>query len=166
MQNKIFGITGGSGTGKSYVAGLFKDMGAYVIDVDKLGHSVLENEAYNDIMAHFGTTKRSDIGKIVFGDPNMLQILNEIMQGHITKKVYIQVADAIAHHEIIVVDAAILTELNLHLICDLVILVTASREQRINRIIKRDGITKEQAIKRIDSQNIFAPTAAVTIQNG
>ena len=164
MQSEIFGITGGSGSGKSYIADLFREMGAYVIDVDKLGHSVLENEAYNDVIAHFGTAKRKELGEIVFSDPRHLQTLNSIMHGHITQKVYTQVAKALCH-KTIVIDAAILTKLHLHLICDTVIFVKASKPTRINRIVERDCITKEQAIKRIESQHIHAPKGSITVQN-
>ncbi|MCL1995659.1 MAG: dephospho-CoA kinase [Defluviitaleaceae bacterium] len=164
-KSEIFGITGGSGSGKSYVANIFKTFGAYVIDVDRLGHSVLENEAHDDVMAQFGTTQRKDLGKIVFNDSDRLQALNSIMHSHITKRVYLQVANAL-HNRIIVIDAAILTTLNLHLICDTIIFVKSDKLSRINRIVERDGITREMAAKRIESQRIFAPKGSIVIQNG
>ena len=166
MQKKIFGITGGSGVGKSYVSDLFKQTpNTHIINVDKLGHTVLENEAKKEILDHFGTTNRKELGKIVFSDPVQLQKLNKITHKHITQKVYTEVS-AKQNSAIIVIDAAVLVDLNLHLICDIVILVKATKATRIKRIMQRDNITKDQAKKRIASQNIFVPQADIVIYNG
>jgi dephospho-CoA kinase len=176
----IFGITGGTGAGKSTVSSLFANLGGVIIDVDKVGHAVLENEAFDSVVAHFGESildlvednnkvkkviNRKKLGQIVFSCEDKLKALNSIVHPLITAKVYEMVSNATigwfrqlgtvnvqAPPLVIAIDAALLFELHLQHICDYTILVTADAETRKNRIVQRDNISEEHALNRIKSQ--------------
>ena len=85
----VIGLTGGIGSGKSAVSGLLQEMGATLIDADKVGHEAYlpHTEAWEEVVATFGPTvvnedesiNRPELGKIVFGDPEALAKLNAIM---------------------------------------------------------------------------------------
>lgn len=164
-QNKkyIFGITGGTGSGKSSVAGLFVNYNAYILDMDKLGHEVLASSAYQDIIDRFGTNilnndgtiNRKKLGSIVFSDPKSLNNLNSIVHPKIKELVYIRTTTLLKEKDIIVLDGALIFDVGLNHICTHTILVLAHDTTRINRIIKRDGIDKNQAKNRIKSQRDY-----------
>lgn len=172
MQNKvqIFGITGATGSGKSYIAALFKtyDPNTSIINVDKIAHCILKNEAYEEIVQTFGKTilnndnsiDRKKLGTIVFKNKKELHKLNSIVQSYITKNVYTIVSKKINSHIsytpcTIVIDAALLVELNLHLICDNIILVLSNKKLQIERIKERDNLTATLAQDRVNSQRNF-----------
>lgn len=173
---KIFGITGATGSGKSYVSELFIKYGAFILNVDKLGHIVLQNEGYEEVVSYFGKDildealliDRKKLGVIVFSQTDKLKQLNSIVHKHITNRAYKEVAIATKKYNIIVIDAALLVDLNLHLICTTTILVKASKNTRIKRIIYRDKITEKIASERIISQknySEFEKIADIVINN-
>lgn len=164
MQNKlIFGITGGTGSGKSYVTGLFSKYNAYILDMDKLGHKVLSTSAYDEIVEKFGKKildldgkiDRKKLGSIVFSDKLALDNLNKIMYPRIRELTYIEVSNALLIHDIIVLDGAVIFEVGLDKICTHVILVISDEKLRIGRILARDKIDKEHAVNRIKSQRDY-----------
>lgn len=155
----VYGITGGSGVGKSYVTGLFKPYNAYIIDADKIGHEVLSQEmdaikrAFGaDIVDENNNVNRKKLGGIVFSDPSELKRLNAIVHPKIVEKIYRAVAMRIAEYDVVIIDAALLFDLQINHVCDQTILVTANEDTKIERIVARDGITPEAALARIQSQ--------------
>jgi dephospho-CoA kinase len=162
----IAGITGTIGTGKSTVAGMFKDLGAYVIDHDQLARQVVEpgKTAWQGIIGCFGrevleqdqSINRSKLAALVFNDPQKLQKLNSIVHPAIldmdTKLVAeIKKADPNAF---VVKDVPLLLEIGrkiARLLVDRIIVVYASPEIQLKRLIYR-GMPEADARRRIENQ--------------
>ena len=156
----IIGLTGGIGTGKSEVARILEEIGAYIIDADKLGHSAYlpHSEIWEEVVKEFGDgvllpdeeIDRKKLGSIVFNDPVQLAKLNEIMHPRMGKMVanIIEGADA----EVVVVEAALLLEAGWDALVDEVWCTGASEDIVIDRLKARNGLNKEEAQKRIKAQ--------------
>ncbi|HOA82298.1 MAG TPA: dephospho-CoA kinase [Defluviitaleaceae bacterium] len=166
---KVIGITGGSGSGKSTVASLLSQItSAYIINADKIGHDILKKgkAAYYPIVEKFGKSilnsdgeiNRSKLGKIVFSNKNLLKTLNEITHPLIVQEILDIINEIKTNtnsYKYIVIDAALLIESGLHEVVDEIWLVYADEDIRVNRIVERDGITKEEAKQRINSQMLW-----------
>lgn len=160
----IIGLTGGSGSGKSTVAEILKQHNMLIIDCDKIAHEIIlkENDAYIELINIFGENildsskqiDRKKLGNIVFKDKSKLNLLNECTHKHIVNKVKEVIKENSNNKDInaIVIDAPLLIESNLHTIVDEVWAVYADTDIRIQRLIKRDNITLEQAKERLQSQ--------------
>lgn len=158
------GLTGGIASGKSTVSRLFREAGAFVIDADEIAHAVIRKEApaYAGVVEAFGAVildkkgeiDRKRLGEIVFNDARRRERLNQLVHPH----VYAQAdkekrAIAAAHPEaVILFDVPLLIETGAHREMDLVIVVYVDRANQIDRLIKRDGLTREEAERRIDAQ--------------
>ncbi len=169
----ILGLTGGSGSGKSTVANLLQEAGWTVIDCDKLGHEILlpGGSAEQEIKEHFGEKvmemgkiSRKKLGELVFSEPRELECLNKITHKHIRE----EIVRSIEGKDKVVIDGALLFESKMDDLCDRMIVVTCLKEERIRRIVERDGISREMAEKRISSQtdeNVLTKRADVVIIN-
>ena len=159
------GICGTSGAGKGYVCEKFKKYGAVHIDTDKVYREIAvpgsaclsEIKAFfgNEVINKDGTLNRVELSKKVFDskNPAHLQILNKITHKHINKRVI----ELIEENEkkgkkIVLIDVPLMFESEFNKMCDVVICVTADYETKIQRIMKRDKITREKAEKRLRSQ--------------
>lgn len=155
----IFGITGGSGSGKSYISELLRGLGVTVLDADKIGHLVTEprGSAYTELRAHFGsgvfapdgTLMRRELAKVVFADERELRILNEITHKHIKNEIMKQL-DCCSG--LCAIDGAVIIGSTVEELCAFLIGVIAPEELRIDRICTRDGISRAQAEARIAAQ--------------
>ena len=163
---KVVGLTGNSGSGKSYVANIFAEEDAYIIDADKIGHKILEKNSlpYKEVIEFFGVEildadkniNRKALGKIVFSNKEKLQKLNSITHKHIIKTIMHKIDKAKASgNKISIIDAALLIEVNLHKVCDKVVIVHADKNIRIKRIMERDHISEQDAFNRINNQSPF-----------
>lgn len=160
----IIGLTGGSGSGKSTVAEILKQHNMLIIDCDKIAHEIIlkGNDAYIELINIFGENildsskqiDRKKLGNIVFKDKGKLNLLNECTHKHIVNKVKEVIKENSNNKDInaIVIDAPLLIEANLNTIVDEVWAVYADTDIRIQRLIKRDNITLEQAKERLQSQ--------------
>ncbi|HYA35999.1 MAG TPA: dephospho-CoA kinase [Candidatus Binataceae bacterium] len=158
------GLTGGIGSGKSTVAKMLADLGARVLDADKVGHAIYEpgGPCYRDVLAAFGdavlapdrTIDRRKLGPIVFADPGALKRLNSIVHPRMFERMREMVTAMRAEGEKnpIVIEAAILIEANWQPLCDEVWLVVASRERVIERVERDRGMKPEQTEARIRAQ--------------
>ncbi len=148
---------------KTTIAKRFQELGAEIIDVDAIGHYLLKNdpsiykkvieEFGRDILNEKGEIDRSKLGQIVFSDYEKLRILNRIIHPpliELTKKIIAQLITE-NKKKIILVDAALLIELNLTYMVDKVILAYTNEDIQIQRLIQR-GMSYEEAFKRIRSQ--------------
>lgn len=164
----IIGITGNSGSGKSYIARLFAEKNAYIIDADKVGHQVLKKDmlAYDEVINFFGNEildqdnniNRKALGSIVFNNKQKLESLNSIVHKYIVKLIIDKIDEVKSKpdsYKFIVIDAALLIETNLHNICDKVVVVYADEEIRLKRIMERDKLSKQEALSRLKSQRHF-----------
>ena len=160
-NKQIVGITGPTGSGKSYISNIYKELGFSIIDADFIGHIVLENEAKEEILKTFGTLNRKEIGKIVFSNRERLKLLNNIMHPLIVQRVL----NIIEENKKVVIDAALLFETGLDKICTEIVYVLASDKNRLKRIVERDNITIEQAENRIKSQSNTIPNVHFVVYN-
>ena len=162
----IVGLTGGIVGGKSTVASMFKDLGAKIVDADKLGHSVIlpHRPAWKKITRLFGkgilqndlTIDRGKLGKIVFTNQTLLKKLNEITHPEIIKliKKEINLARSKIHNQekILIIAAALIYEAKIDRLMDKIIAVYIDEDEQIKRIIKRNNLSKEETLQRIKSQ--------------
>lgn len=160
----IVALTGGIGSGKSTVARMFKDEGAYVIDFDYLARVVVEPDkpAWRDIIDYFGpeilspdrTLNRSALAEIVFSDVESRKALEGLTHPRIFEE-----SDALVKaikrkdpSSIVIIDFPLLFELSLNKKFGKVILAYVPRAVQLKRIIKRDGLAREEAEKRLNAQ--------------
>jgi len=162
----IVGLTGGIVSGKSTVALMFKDLGAKIVDADKLGHSVVlpHKPAWEKIVKIFGkdilqndlTIDREKLGKIVFANQPLLKKLNEITHPEITKIIKKEI-DSVKNKtynqkKILIIDAALIYEAKIDRLMDKIIVVYIDEDEQIKRLIKRNNLSKDEALQRIKSQ--------------
>lgn len=158
----VVGLTGSIGTGKSTVSSVLKSKNINIVDADKISREILDNTtALNEIFDYFGdevknndgTLNRKKLGNIVFNDDVKLIKLNSIthpkIKSIITKKIEEYKEN---NEEIVIVDAPLLIEANFLDLVQKVLLIVCDEEVQIQRIIKRDNISREDAILRIKSQ--------------
>ncbi len=154
----IIGITGGTGSGKSTLLQLIREKGGIVLDCDAIYHHLLQTDAtlLNHIENTFpgtvadGVLDRKKLGAIVFADDAALQKLNAITHAAVKKEVVrlLEAEPALA-----AIDAIGLFEGALDVLCDVTVAVVAPEDDRIQRIMARDGISKEYAQSRIAAQH-------------
>jgi len=162
----IAGITGTIGTGKSTVAAMFGELGAFIIDADKLAHEVVEpgKTAWQAIIDNFGrqvlnedqTLNRQMLADIVFKDPAKLQILNSIVHPEVLKEDQRLVNErkSVDPDGLIIKDIPLLLEMGrdiARLMVDKIIVVYASPEIQLKRLIAR-GVAEADALNRIKNQ--------------
>ncbi len=160
-QNKkiVIGLTGGSGSGKSAVAKIFSEFGAYIIDADEISHSITTSDkkvlekiekTFPDTVTDAGLNRRK-LGSIVFADKEKLVKLNEIILPAIIDKMCLSAENSSA--AITVIDAPLLfSSEKLVDLCDEIVVVAAPENVRIDRIVARDKISREEAKNRLASQ--------------
>ncbi len=161
---KIIGLTGNIACGKSTVAAIFKELGATLIDADKVARDIVgkDKPALGKIINHFGneilnkdgTLNREKLGRKVFNDKNQRQILNDITHPEIFKEINNLIEKYRSEgQKIVIIEAALIVEREkLIKIIDKLIVVSTSKDIQIKRLKDRDGFSKEQAILRINSQ--------------
>ena len=158
-KQKIVGLTGGIGSGKTSIANyiLSKGIPIYVSDVE--AKKVMENQAVSDeIINLFGQeivennkVNREKLAKIVFQNPEKLKQLNAIVHPKV-KEHFENWVEIHKNNSILIKEAAILFESGSYKDCDFIITVTAPIEERISRVISRDNCTREQVLQRIGNQ--------------
>ena len=153
----IIGITGGTGCGKTTLLKEIEERGGLVLDCDAVYHELLTRDmallnAINDRFPGVVVDQkleRKKLGAIVFADEQALQDLNAITHGAIRAEIVRRLAEK---PDLAAIDAIALFEGGLAALCDTTVAVTAPRDSRIERLMKRDSITREYAEKRIDAQ--------------
>ena len=158
---KVIGLTGGFGTGKTYVASVFRSLGAKVIDADKIAHSVIRkgSGAYRKIISVFGTeildksgnVDRSKLAKMVFGKPSKLRRLNRIVHPEVIKSIRVKLK-SFDDKGVVVIDAPLLLEAGLASQVDKIVVVKCSKEKQIQRCGNKFRIEREEILKRIENQ--------------
>lgn len=158
-MTKIIGLTGGIGSGKSTIASYFKALGVpvYIADdeakklmydpdtVKKVQSVFEENVIENHVL------NRKKIAALVFSNPQKLEQLNSIVHPEV-KKHFISWLKIHKKEPFIIKEAAILFESGSYKDCDKIIVVTAPEEIRIDRVMQRDKVTKEQVLERMKNQ--------------
>jgi dephospho-CoA kinase len=158
------GLTGGIACGKSTVARMFVKRGAHLIDFDGLAHQVQEpgKPAWQQVINRFGKEilqpdekiDRVKLGDIVFADKNKLIELNNIVHPLVYQEwqARLEKISKKEKHAIILSDIPLLFEVNMQHLFDLTILVLIGPDEQISRLTARNGVCREEAEKRLNSQ--------------
>ena len=155
----IVGITGPTGAGKTSALRALEQLGGCVLDCDAIYHDMLRSDdglrraltdAFGSVFTADGHLDRQKLGTLVFGDPQQLERLNTIIYAHLPRELERRMAASPA--PIIGIDAINLVESGLSKLCDRTLAVLAPVEDRIRRIMARDGISEEYARLRVAAQ--------------
>ena len=157
----IIGLTGGIGAGKSAVADFFSRKGATIIDTDRIAREVvappspvldaLAAEFGSGILRSDGTLDRTALAAAVFGDRDRESRLNEITHPAIRERT-LAAMRALPASEMVVVVVPLLLQSGFDSYCDQVVSVVAPRAQRVERAMRRDGMSSGQVEKRMAAQ--------------
>jgi dephospho-CoA kinase len=157
----LVGLTGGIGSGKSEVGKIFADLGAFLIDADVLAREVTEPqsegfrriaERWPRVVAPSGDAlDRRALADIVFSDSHERSALNEIVHPLVRALMRVRCKQAPAGR-IIIYEAPLLFEAGVYRETDVNVLVIAPPEQRIARLVKRNGWYPEHIVRRIAAQ--------------
>ncbi|WP_421616954.1 dephospho-CoA kinase [Brevibacillus sp. TJ4] len=159
----IIGLTGGIATGKSTVTGMLRERGIPVIDADQIAREVVEpgKPAYAAIVQHFGrevlqpdeTLDRKRLGEIVFSDESQRQKLNAIVHPEV-RRVMLEEAKAAEQNgaPIVFMDIPLLFESKLQYMVEKIAVVYAPPDMQLARMMERDELEEEQAVKRLRAQ--------------
>ena len=152
----IVGITGKYCSGKNAVAAEFEKRGYFHIEVDKLGHAALDlkkdeiEKAFGSSVISDGTVNRAALGKIVFKSHDMKHLLEKIVHPEMKVMVKKQIEEQKGKN--ILINAAILAQMGLHQLCDIVVWVNAPLLKRIERALMRDQLPPGAVLDRIITQ--------------
>lgn len=159
-----FGLTGGIACGKSTVAGFFRDLGAHIIDADRIGHEIIApgGAAYGELLEHFGREivgtggeiDRGKLGARVFRDPQQLRALNSILHPQIIARIWELAAGQHAREprSVVIIDAPLIFEAGMETTLSKVVVVWCRPEQQLERLLAKTTLPRDQAERRIASQ--------------
>lgn len=154
-------ITGGIGTGKSSVSTILRLYGYTIVDADKVAHQVLNNntssvvELFSEsILGEDNQIDRKKLGKIVFGDYTQKKKLEDLLHPKIRNEILSMANQLESYSQYYFLDIPLFFEVGGKKTYDVaeVLLIYAPKELQLKRIIARDGISQEDAIKRIEAQ--------------
>ena len=150
---RVVGLTGGIATGKSTVAEMFHRLGAAIVDADVLARQVLEPGSAelnavvslcgNDILNQDNTLNRKKLRELIVRDEKIRQSVNEITHPRIIELETEAIAESL--HPLVIVDAALMIESGSHVRFRELVLVYAPVSIQLERIMKRDGLTRSEA---------------------
>ena len=153
------GITGSIACGKSTVSDYLIAKGYTIIDADKLGHVALTSndvkrkltEKFGDNILENNEISREKLGRLVFGNDDNLKILNSIIHPKI-KELILKLQEEHKDEDLVFLDIALLYEANFVDLVEKVAVVYVDEDVQLERLMMRNSLSKEEAIKRIESQ--------------
>ncbi len=160
---KVIGLTGGIGSGKSTVSQFLAELGAVILNADEVGHEAFkpDSEIWRKVVAAFGrqivtsdgNVDRKKLGNIVFGNPESLSRLNEIMH----PQMYALVKTQLEEHRrqgmrVVVLEVPLLLEAGWTSLVDEVWVTTAPEATALKRLEERTGLSQAESLTRIRSQ--------------
>ena len=158
---KRIGLTGGIGSGKSTVSEYLKRLGYPVLDADLVAKEILEpgSPILKQVVDRFGTDvllpngqlNRKRLADIAFRDPDERTALNQLTHGEILR-ILLERSGELKDEPLVFIDAALLFETNLDRSMDEIWVVDCEDEIRIQRVIERDSVSREDVLLRIQSQ--------------
>ncbi len=160
---KVIGLTGGIGSGKSTVSEFLAELGAVIIDADKVGHEAFkpDTELWREVVAAFGRQilnssgeiDRKKLGEIVFGNVESLAQLNQIMHPRMYALVKAQIEEYRQQGvEVVVVEAPLLIEAGWTSLVNEVWVTVAPESTVLRRVRERTGLSEPETLARIHSQ--------------
>ena len=151
----ILGLTGGIASGKSTAVGILRKLGARVVDCDELVHCLtdFEPEILNEIRTRFGETVfssagaflRSELAAIILRDAGARRDLEMILHPAVIARCELLASDARSRNEPLVICAPLLIEADMLYLVDRVWLVSCTREQQLERLMRRNGMDRHTA---------------------
>ena len=169
----IIGITGGTGCGKTTALSAILELGGKVLDCDAIYHDLLKNDkvllgqianAFPGVVEN-GILDRKKLGNIVFNDAQKLSALNSITHKRVKQAVLEKLNNK---NELVAIDAVALFESGLADLCDMTVAIIAPEDQRLQRVMTRDGISCDYAKSRIaaqPSQEAFSQKCDYILEN-
>ncbi len=160
---KVIGLTGGIGSGKSTVSQFLAELGAVILDADRVGHEAFkpDTELWRQVVAAFGRQiltpngdiDREKLGEIVFGNPESLARLNQIMHPRMYDIVKAQLGEYRQQGvKVVVLEAPLLIEAGWTSLVDEVWVTVASEATVLRRLQEQKGLSRQQSLARIHSQ--------------
>lgn len=160
----VIGLTGQTGSGKTTACRIFRENGFAVINADGVARTIMEtgSTCLREVAECFGThiireddsLDRQKLADIVFNNPSKLELLNSITYPYITSQILTLIRENSSNgKKLILLDAPTLFESRADDFCEIIISVIADEEIRLQRIMKRDSLTEEQARSRMNSQH-------------
>jgi dephospho-CoA kinase len=160
----LLGVTGGIASGKTVVSRMLEELGARTIDFDLLSRVVVEpgKPAWKEVVAYFGeqvlledkTLDRKKLSEIVFRDPEKRKKLEGFLHPRIYEEFSRRVQEYAAEDPDVIIQVAVplLIEVNLQYLFHKILLVYVPVEMQIERLMERDRISREMAVKMLSSQ--------------
>jgi dephospho-CoA kinase len=155
----VIGVTGNIASGKSAVLAILAEHGAETIDADRVYHELiapglplneaLRSEFGSEIAEPDGSIDRAALGRIVFSDRAALARLDALTHPAVMRDILARIAASRA--PVVAVDAVKLIEGGMDRHCDRVWFVSIDRETQIERLMSRNGVTRDEAVRRIDA---------------
>ena len=165
----VIGLTGNIATGKSVVRRMLEHLGAYTIDADALTHRTYARGApgYQQVIDKFGKwlinkdgeIDRKKLGNLVFSDPEAMKQLEEIV--HPLVRQATEILTKRASQSLIVIEAIKLLEGELRMVCDSIWVTNAPEDVQVERLIRKRGMNRDQALERIHMQSAQGAKVAV-----
>ncbi len=154
----VIGLTGGIASGKSTASLWLGEKGLKIIDADEISKEILEKD--RDVMSRVdaafpgffrcGTLDRRALAAYVFSDPGRTEVLNSILHPAIIAEIRRRTEEERGD---VVIDAPLLFETGLDAICDVTVVITCNKEERIRRAMERSGLSREETELRIGKQS-------------
>ena len=170
---KIIGLTGNIATGKSVVRRMAEHLGAYTIDADALSHRVITKGApgYQSVLDRFGTwlldkdgqIDRAKLGRLVFADGQALAQLEDIVHPYVLQAIDVLIKRA--SQEVVVIEAIKLLETDLRSKCDTIWVTDAPQAVQIERLVRKRGMSPDEATQRIHSQSAQKEKLVAALEN-
>lgn len=173
LMKMLIGLTGRTGSGKSTAARIFENLGAFVADCDVIAHEVLCDSAVKeklcgifsrDILDKDNNIDRKALGAIVFSDKKKLSQLNSVVHGSIVERCLHLCRES--GKDVCFLDGSELESSGVDTKCSYIVVIAADEEKRLGRIIQRDNIDRESALKRMNSQKDYSKSAIIINNNG
>lgn len=156
------GLTGGIASGKSTVAEMLKDLGAFIIDADEVAHEIMlpGQPAYQDVVSEFGSRvvsedgriNREVLGDIIFNDPALRKKLNQITHPRVIDAFNNRMHEVPAGIDVAVWDVPLLIEVGMDKMVNEVWLVWIDEKIQVERLVARNRLTVKEARSRIAAQ--------------
>lgn len=156
INMKVIGLTGGIASGKSLVSRFFEKENVVVLDADKIYKNLLKRNKimYNEIKNAFSLTELDlkTLSEIVFSNEEKLKVLNSIAHPYVKKVMLERIQRLNKTEKLIVLDIPLLFEAKMENLCDKIICVYAEEKVQLERLLKRNDLSLDSALKRINSQ--------------
>lgn len=166
----VVGVTGGIGSGKSEVCRLFQALGACVISADDLAKRLMETDENlkrtimrvfgHDAYAANGKLNRAKLAFEIFSDPKKKSTIDSIVHPRVLNALKDEIRRRKKTCQVIVIEAALIYESGAESLLDFIVVVDADRETRIQRVMRRDGISRADVLRRARAQ--FSQRAKVS----